>query len=612
MINSELRRGGLQFRSKRVDTKESFLEEIRNDPPDLILADHGLPTFDSFTALSIARCECPNVPFIFVTGTMDAQMAINTLKGGATDYVLKSHLDRLVPSVKRALQQAEERHKHQSMESDLRESEERFRMLVDGVKDYAIFMLDPQGRITSWNTGAEWIENYHADEILGRDIACLFPESGLAAQSLEKTLQTAEREGRFEAEGWCLRKSGARFWAKTVITPLPKKGKQAQGFTVVIQDLTQRHESEETWKQYEAIVNTARDFLTLIDSGYRYVAANEAYCRAHGKSREQIVGSTVAELWGEEVFRTVIRDHLQNCFAGQDVKYQAWFEFPSLGRRFFEVNYYPYVGEDTIQYAIVVTRDITDLAQAQQVAQTLNGNLEQRVAERTEDLKAAYEELESLCYSISHDLRAPLRHIRGFVELLRQELGDNSTPECRNYVETISEASTQMGKLIDELLAFARIGRAELRPTRVNLVHLANSVKEEFNAQFQEREIEWAVGDLPQAEADPTLLRQVFVELISNAVKFTQFESEPRIEVGGTAGAEEVVIFVRDNGAGFDMTYANKLFGVFQKLHSPQQFEGTGIGLAKVRRIIQRHRGRTWAEGENGNGATFYFSLPSS
>ncbi|MBI2946384.1 MAG: PAS domain S-box protein, partial [Verrucomicrobia bacterium] len=407
MINSELRRGGLQFRCKRVETKESFLEEIHSDPPDVILADHGLPTFDSCTALAIAQDECPQVPFIFVTGAMDAEMAVKTLKGGATDYVLKSHLDQLAPAVKRALQQAGERTKHHETESALRESEERFRLLVDGAKDYAIFMLDARGRITSWNAGAEWIENYHADEILGRPIACLFPETGLGAQSLQEALREAEREGRFEGEGWSIRKSGARFWSKTVIIPLPKKGKVAQGFTVVLQDVSQRHEIEETWKLYEAIVNTAKDFLTLIDSSYRYVAANDAYCRAHGKSREQIVGATVAELWGGEIFQTLIREHLEKCFSGQDVRYRAWFEFPELGRRFFEVSYYPHFGQEAVTHAIVVTRDITDLAQAQALAQTLRGDLEKRVAEQTVELKAAYQELEGLCYSIAHDLKAP-------------------------------------------------------------------------------------------------------------------------------------------------------------------------------------------------------------
>ncbi|MBI2949305.1 MAG: hypothetical protein HYY23_16815, partial [Verrucomicrobia bacterium] len=251
-------------------------------------------------------------------------------------------------------------------------------------------------------------------------------------------------------------------------------------------------------------------------------------------------------------------------------------------------------------------------AQAQALAQTLRGDLEKRVAEQTVELKAAYQELEGLCYSIAHDLKAPLRHIRGFVDLLRQELGDNSTPECRNYIETISQASAQMGQLIDELLAFSRIGRAELRLRPVRLAELVDSVKREFSEKFAGREIEWVIGPWPwpSVEADSELLRQVFVELISNALKFTQFEPRVRVEVGGTASAEETIIFVRDNGVGFDMTYSNKLFGVFQKLHSPQQFEGAGIGLAKVRRIIQRHKGRTWAEGAEGQGATFYFSLP--
>lgn len=610
LINSELRKAGLSFRSKRVETKDSFLKEIRNEPPDLILADHGLPSFDSFTALAMAHDECPQVPFIFVTGALGEEMAIETFKSGATDYVLKNQLHNLVPAVQRAIRQAEERTKREQTEQALRISEERFRSLVNGVKHCAIFMLDSQGRVTSWNAGAEWMENYPADEMLGRHISCLYLESDVAEKQPEQALKMAASAGQYEEEGWRSRKGGARFWAKTNFTALRDEARQLRGFAVVMQDFTEQRQHEEVWKRYAAIVNTTKDLLTLIDADFRYVAANDAYGRAHGKAREEIIGRSVPDLWGAEVFQKIIHGHLSRCFEGQEVRYQEWFSFPKLGRRFFEVSYYPYPADGPTTHAIVVTHDITELHTAQETARQLNEALEQRIRERKEEWTAASKEMETLCHSISHDLRAPLRHIDGFIELLQKDLADQLSAQSKSYFKTIAAAARQMGQLIDELLAFSRIGRLELQPRPIHLGEIIQTVREELRDLAAGRKIEWQIQELPPVHADPTLLRHVLTNLISNALKFTAGRATAQIQIGGTATAEENIIFIRDNGVGFDMEYAKKLFGVFQKLHSNQRFEGSGMGLAKARRIIQRHGGRTWAEGTVDGGATFYFSLP--
>jgi CheY-like chemotaxis protein len=184
MLNHELRKGGLAFRAKRVETKESFVQELEHHPPDLILSDHGLPSFDGFTALAIARNKCPDVPFIFVTSSLGEETAIETFESGATDYVLKKNLSKLVPAIQRALRGAEERARFRQREQTLRDSEERFRLLVEGVKDYAIFMLDPQGVVASWNTGAEWLHGYRAEEVLGPSLFhVLYPGRREAARS---------------------------------------------------------------------------------------------------------------------------------------------------------------------------------------------------------------------------------------------------------------------------------------------------------------------------------------------------------------------------------------------------------------------------------------------
>jgi PAS domain S-box-containing protein len=292
-----------------------------------------------------------------------------------------------------------------------------------------------------------------------------------------------------------------------------------------------------------------------------------------------------------------------------------------------------------------ILRDLTERKQANEALKSLTESVGQQVQARTveltqrvaegeqlnrgmanlmEDVNAASnltdltarnlatvnEELEAFSYSVSHDLRAPLRHIDGFADLLQRHARPMLDEKGCRYLQTISESAKQMGVLIDDLLAFSHVGRAELRMATVDLNQTVKGALADVRHDIQGRHITWTIGALPTVYGDPAMLRQVLVNLIGNAVKYTRTCEETRIEIGYTDEFPgETVIFVRDNGVGFDMQYVDKLFGVFQRLHSVQEFDGTGIGLANVRRIIQRHGGRTWAEGIVGEGATFYFSF---
>ncbi|HEY3916038.1 MAG TPA: ATP-binding protein [Verrucomicrobiae bacterium] len=363
LVRHELNKAGFDFTFKRVDSEPDFVSGLAGFRPTVILSDHGVAAFDGFAALSIAQNRCPEVPFIFVTGSLGEETTAMALKKGATDFVLKHHLSALAPAVHRALR-----------ESQLR----RQRRLAE-----------------------------------------------------------------------------------------------------------------------------------------------------------------------EEIRR-------------------------------------------------------------------LNEELEHRVARRTADLEAANQELEAFSYSVSHELRAPLRQIEGFVDILRTTKGSAMDAEANQYLATVAKAAERLGRLIDDLLAFSRAARTGMRKKFINLQDICARTIEELGHDTAGREVEWVVGPLPEVEADAALLHQVFLNLIGNALKYSRPREHVRIEIGSRTGEEEHVIFVKDNGVGFDMRYVKKLFGVFQRLHSPSEFAGTGVGLANVRRIIHQHGGRAWAEGVPDQGATFYFSLPTS
>jgi light-regulated signal transduction histidine kinase (bacteriophytochrome) len=251
--------------------------------------------------------------------------------------------------------------------------------------------------------------------------------------------------------------------------------------------------------------------------------------------------------------------------------------------------------------------DITERKRREEDIQSLN----QELAKRSTELEAINKELEAFAYSVSHDLRAPLRHMAGYTELLQKKASSALDQKCKHYIMMMLDSAKRMGNLIDDLLAFSRIGRAETQKTLVSLAQLVREALTEVRQDTEGRDIAWKIGALPDFYGDRSMLRLVLVNLISNAIKFTRTRPQAEIEIGCADGIkDEVVVFVRDNGVGFDMKYVNKLFGVFQRLHPSDAFEGTGIGLATVQRIIHRHGGKVWAEGVVDGGATFYFSSP--
>jgi light-regulated signal transduction histidine kinase (bacteriophytochrome) len=239
----------------------------------------------------------------------------------------------------------------------------------------------------------------------------------------------------------------------------------------------------------------------------------------------------------------------------------------------------------------------------------INAQLELRVVERTAQLEAANRELEGFSYSVSHDLRSPVRAINSFAQMLREDLGTSVSEESRRMLKVISDNSLKLGKLIEGLLEFARLGRAAIHAADVDMGALAAEVVEEYK-DVDAHAVRYEIATMPGARCDPVLMRQVWINLIGNAIKFSGRRDDARIEIGGSQAEGECVYYVRDNGAGFDMAYYKQLFGMFHRLHGDKEFQGTGIGLSIVQRVVDRHGGRVWAESKVGEGATFFFALP--
>lgn len=260
-----------------------------------------------------------------------------------------------------------------------------------------------------------------------------------------------------------------------------------------------------------------------------------------------------------------------------------------------------------------MTEEVVSRKGAEEKIRKFNTELEQRIAERMVQLKESNENLEAFAYAVTHDLRAPLRHIDGFIIMLKENLRTANVDKSSHYMEVISNSTKKMATLLDDLLQFSRISRDEILKSEINMEVLVRDIIQKLKPETEGREIKWKIAPLELVRGDANMLRIVLLNLISNALKFTRTKKIAKIEIGcDTSNQNELVFFIRDNGVGFDMNYVNKLFGLFQRLHSADKFEGNGIGLANIRRIITRHGGRTWAEGKVDGGASFYFSLPKT
>lgn len=488
--------------------------------------------------------------------------------------------------------------------------------MVEHVTDYAILALDPEGRVLSWNEGAGRLKGYQAAEIIGRHFSLFYTPEDNEAGKPQMLLARAREDGRTRDEGWRVRKDGSRFWAGGVITAIRDEQGRLCAFSKMTHDLTERRRSEEALLREESLFtslcDTIPDQIYFKDRESRFIRSNACQARRFGLTDpREAVGRTDFDFFSAEHARQAYEDEQRIMATGEPLidllEKETW---PDGRVTWVSTTKMPMRdASGRINGLLGISRDVTAHRLAEEKLSRLNVELARHAAELLE----ANKELESFSYSASHDLRAPLRHVQGYADMLFRESGDRLSEKGRHYLKVISDSSRELGLLIDALLSFSRMGRSHMFESGVDLDELVNETVGGLASVAPDRRIVWNLAPLPRVRGDRAMLKLVFANLIGNALKYTRPRDTARIDVG-TAGTEDgrVILFVRDNGVGFDMKYADKLFGVFQRLHRAEEFEGTGIGLANVRRIILRHGGRAWAEGELDRGATIFFTLKPS
>jgi PAS domain S-box-containing protein len=368
-------------------------------------------------------------------------------------------------------------------------------------------------------------------------------------------------------------------------------------------------------QKYRELIDLSPDPIFVWDKNLICVLANAAAARLRGCAEQELIGLTGIDTYLPEE-RRLTEERLQRARSGDVVRFER--QFLRKDNQIVPVEVSLSISEGGHYQSVV--RDISERKKAEEALRRSHEELELKVKERTaqlsranEELQSVNKELEAFAYSVSHDLRAPVRHIAGFTELLHKQTESALDDKGRRYIGMILDSANRMGSLVDDLLAFSRIGRAETQKTTVKLETLIKQIVDEVAPDTHGRKIHWRIGTLPICHGDPAMLRLAFGNLISNALKFTRTREQAEIQIGSVNHQpDEIVVLVKDNGVGFDMKYKDKLFGVFQRLHSQQAFEGTGIGLATVQRIILRHGGRVWAESSVDSGAAFYVALPKA
>jgi PAS domain S-box-containing protein len=530
----------------------------------------------------------------------------------------------------------------------LRDSEERYRQLVEDVKDYAIFMLDPEGRIASWNAGAERIKGYQAGEVLGKPFSLLFTPEGVAEHQPEQELQTAQAHGKFEGEGWRQRKDGTQFWADVVVTALRDSSGRLRGFSKITRDITERKQAETALRRsaqrlqalheidraileaqssqeltYQALVQMRcllpyqQAFVLVVNSAEQAVEIIASAGETPGSgTRQRLPLETLALEDGRQSCPPELASFISEP-AASCVKLSLQVRNSTLGALVLFLSPRTSFTSESQAIAQEVAAQLAVALYQARLREELQRNaiqLEQRVAERTAELQSANEALEAFAYSISHDLRAPLRAMEGLGQALLEDYQDQIAPEGQDYLRRIVAAAAQMEGLIQDLLHYSRLSRMELPLTSVDLQSVITVAWNRLHAEVAAQRAQLTIAQpLPSVLGHWGTLVQVIANLLMNALKFTAAGVSPRIHIWAEVKVLEaparVRLWVEDQGIGIDPQFQERIFQVFERLHGVEIYPGTGIGLAIVRKGVERMGGQVGVVSEVGQGSRFWMEL---
>jgi len=481
----------------------------------------------------------------------------------------------------------------------LQDSEEKYRILLDGVQDYAIFMMDPQGRVASWNAGAERIKGYKADEIIGQNYSRFYLQNEIDQGKPKAELQIAANSGRSEVERWRVRKDGSRFWANVVITAVRNSSGSLLGFSEISRDISARRETE---AKYRGLLEAAPDSMVVVNQDGEIVLLNLQAEKQFGYRRDELVGQKVKNIIPEGFAERLIADGTRTAADALAQQIGTGIELAARrkdGSDFpIEIMLSPLESTEGVLVTAAI-RDITERKKS-----------EQQLVKTVGELKRSNDELQQFAYVASHDLQEPLRMVASYTQLLAKRYKGRLDSDADEFIAFAVDGSNRMQGLIQDLLAYSRAGTNGKALHEISSEKALKDALANLRAAIQESGAVVTHDSLPAIITDDTQLVQVFQNLVGNAIKYRSAE-DPRVHVSATKnGGSEWTFSVRDNGLGIDPQYFERIFVLFQRLHGREEFKGTGIGLTICKKIVERLGGRIWVESQLEKGSTFHFALP--